>query len=240
MIALAGSHRGRLRPRAGGAAARRAPCGCAAPRLGARRPAARAARRGLRRCRCRAAARAAAPRGRRPRLRTRAAVALAAVGPKARGIAPGGVSSSPLVPVPWRSGTTTTSAVARRRPALAAAPPSRPGRALDSPRGCTAPARSPRLRRARSRARPRRSGPPRRCPARRSPRGSAPRRRPTPRRSRRSCARSPRSRAVRSSTSPTIARARSSRSGSATLAPRRCLASEKRLTGRIAAVRIVL
>ena len=104
LIALTGGACRALTRRARGSA----PRVCAAP--SARPRGARRARRGRRRCRRRAAARA--PRRRGPRRRPRAPGARGARGCPGRSsasITSGGVSSSAFVPVPWRSGTITTS-----------------------------------------------------------------------------------------------------------------------------------
>ena len=77
---------------------------------GGRPTAARAAPAGRRRCRCRAAAtRAARRRQAAPAASASARWRSQLSGPKLGAIASGGVSSRPLVPVPWRSGTITTS-----------------------------------------------------------------------------------------------------------------------------------
>ena len=158
---------------------------------------------------------------------------------------PGGASSSPLVPVPCRSGTIVTSATVG---SLSPPPAARCPAARRAPRG-RAPGQSPGMHSTRSnpsaiarldaKVRPPRSGPPRRCPSRPAHPGSARPRRPSPRRV---------TTIVRSieavwprptSTSPTIARAsvaaaagrRRSRRGAA-------WPGAKRLTGRIAAVRM--
>ena len=87
-----------------------------------------AARRGPRACRCRAPATAPArPRPQRPAASASATWRSQLSGPNDGAITSGGVSSSALVPVPWRSGTTTTpdspspaaDAACRHRPARA-------------------------------------------------------------------------------------------------------------------------
>ena len=218
----------------------RAPRACAA-RGRARPPGARAVRPGPRRCRCRAAATPAARCGRPRRPPAPAPVALAAAGPEAGGDRVGRAQQQPvgagpvavghdrhLGPRPRQARAGSQQRVELRRVERRAvagdaqhALEALGERALDA-----------------ERRRPR-SGPPRRCPSTTIAPSSA------------AAAATESSRVttiVRSieavsrraaSTSPTIARARSPRSGSATLAPRRCLARAKRLTGRIAAVRIL-
>ena len=122
--------------------------GAQGPRADAPRGA-RAAPRGPRRCRCRAAARPAArSRHAAPAARASSRWRSQLPGPKLGAITSGGVSSRPFVPVPWRSGTITTSARARRSPfgerlACCSSARAPPGRARGSRRGRTARARSP-------------------------------------------------------------------------------------------------
>ena len=159
-------------------------------------------------------------------------------GPKLGAIASGGVSSRPLVPVPCRSGTITTSGggPSARLRALSSASSSAGSSAGQSPgTHSTRSMPSASARRTPSaaaadwppRPRPRR----RSLPARARPAATDRSRVTTIVRSIASVCASARS------TSATIAPASSRRSASATLAPRRCLARAKRLTGRIAAVR---
>ena len=137
-------------------------CGRGAPsrtrvrRRGAGRQPARSTR-GPRRCRYPAAARAGVAQAANARRERERAMASEAVRAKAGEIASGGVSISPLVPVPWRSGTITASradATAHRRSRAAGAErscSSRGSSAGQSP-GTRAPAHTPATARARSQA----------------------------------------------------------------------------------------